>query len=75
MFTVDSSNNRAEKYVKQKLIELKRNTDKSIIMFRGAKSLAKLLHGIVALTSILFGQAACRDLKLTVTSHASTCPR
>lgn len=28
------------------------------------ESLAKSLHGIVALTSILFGQEACSDLKL-----------
>lgn len=75
MLTVDSPNKRTEKYVKPKLIELKRNTDKSISMFGVAESLAQLLHSIFALAFILFGQAACRDLKLTLTSPANACPR
>lgn len=38
-------------------------------------SLAKLLPGVAALASILFEQVTCRNLKLTLTPLASTCPR
>lgn len=33
-----------------------------------AISLAKLLHGLAALASILFGHATCKGLKLTLVS-------
>lgn len=39
------------------------------------ESLAKLLHGITASASILFGQVACRDLKLILAPHAKLCSR
>ena len=38
-------------------------------------SLAKLIHSIAALASILFGQAACRDLKLTLDRSCKHMPR
>lgn len=37
------------------------------------ESLAKLPHGVAALTSLLFGQVACWDLKLRLAPCASTC--
>lgn len=43
-----------------------------IIYFWCFKSLAKLLHGIAALASILFAQTACRGLKLTSAPPVST---
>ena len=38
------------------------------------ENLPKLLHGIAALASILFGQAAYSDPELTIIPHTSTCP-
>lgn len=52
-----------------KQIELSYNPE---IPFVG--SLAKLICGIAALASTLFGQVVWRDLKLTLAPHASTCP-
>lgn len=39
------------------------------------ESLAILLHGVAVSASILFTQAACSGLKMTLAPHASICPR
>lgn len=48
---------------------------RDISEIEGVMSLAKLLHGIGASASILFGQVASGSLKLTSLPHANTCPR
>ena len=41
----------------------------------GVVRIAKILCGITASVSILFGQVACSDLNLTLALHASMYPR
>lgn len=56
-------------------LELMRTyTDNGTCVYHCVKNLAKLVHGIAASTSILFGQVACKDLKLTLAPSGKHMP-
>lgn len=60
---------------KEKMKPMRTHRKHGTCVYHCVKSLAKLLHGIVASASISHGQVACRNLQVTLAPQGNTCPR